>query len=165
VLRLAVLGIGAALVLSVSSPTAAREPVFRVSLQRTPCFGACPVYTVSVTGDRRVVFVGRRFVDAVGVRRARLSPRRFARLRAAVTAARVFTLRSRYDEMLVTDLPSSILTVRVGPRRKRIYRYHGDRSAPERLRLLECQIDRLARTSRWVGKPTTSYCRIEIRSD
>lgn len=134
------------------------RPAFSVSLERTACFGRCPIYTVTVYGDGRTVFVGKRFVAATGERRARLSRSRVADLRAAVTRARVFTLQDRYDEMRITDLPSIKLTFRVGPRTKRIYHYLGDRSAPERLRRLECQIDRLARTSRWVGKPTSSYC-------
>jgi hypothetical protein len=161
-MRLALVGLLAAIAATYAASSGASRPAFRVSLERTVCFGTCPIYTVSVRGDGTTAFVGRRFVAATGERRARLSRSRVADLRAAVTRARVFTLRDRYDKMLVTDLPSVKLTFRVGSRTKRIYHYLGDRSAPERLRRLECQIDRLARTSRWVGKPTSSYCATSV---
>jgi hypothetical protein len=152
------LGLVAALVLVSATAAGARTPAFSVVLARTACFGSCPIYNVSARGDGRTVFFGRRFVDALGVHRARLSRARVASLRAEVTRARVFTLRDRYDLMRVTDLPSVVLTIRVGSRTKQIHHYLGDASAPERLKRLECQIDRLAGTSRWVGRSVSSYC-------
>jgi hypothetical protein len=132
---------------------------FSVKLTRDPCFGSCPIYSVTVHGDGRVVYVGTRFVAAAGTRRARISPAAVKRLRKGVSRARVFGLASRYDRSNVSDLPAARLTVRVGPRTKRIYHYFGDMGAPKRLWTLECLIDTVARTSRWVGHTTADLCR------
>ena len=155
--RFAPLALAAALLGGLVPSSAAASP-FRVRLQRTACFGACPVYSVTVHGDGRVVFVGERFVTAKGVRRATLSKTQVQRLVKGVQQARVFQLANRYDQMSVTDLPSAILTIRVGSRTKRIYHYQGDRRAPKRLATLECLVDRTARTTRWIGRGNSLPC-------
>ena len=38
----------------------------RITMQRTPCFGTCPVYTVTVTGRGDVQFMGTQFVSKEG---------------------------------------------------------------------------------------------------
>ena len=60
--------------------------------------------------------------------------------------------------MSITDLPSAKLIVQVGPRTKRIYHYLGDMTAPEKLTRLECTVDRLLRTKRWVGPGNAYAC-------
>jgi hypothetical protein len=47
----------------------------------------------------------------------------------------------------VTDLPTTITTVRIGTRLHRIVDYYG---APEELHEIERAIDRVAGTARWV---------------
>lgn len=143
------------LVGSASSQSAASTP-FRVRLERTICYGLCPEYVVTVRADGRVVYVGRRGVLVRGVRRARLGPTAMRKLRRAVSSTDVFRLDSRYEEMSVTDLPSAKLTVQVGSRTKRIYHYLGDFTAPEKLTRLECTVDRILRTRRWVGRGNES---------
>jgi Domain of unknown function (DUF6438) len=131
----------------------------RVTLERGACFGACPIYTITLRGNGDAVYVGRRHVSVVGTRRAHLSRAAIRRLRNGVAQARVFTLRNRYDSLTVTDLPYAVVTIRVGSRTKRIYHYFGDQSAPERLETLECLVDRIARSSRWVGRDMADFCR------
>ncbi len=56
-----------ALALVAVLPAAAQEnsqPV--ITLERTACFGACPVYTLSIYADGTVVYNGERFVDVEG---------------------------------------------------------------------------------------------------
>jgi hypothetical protein len=140
------------------SRAASTSSAFQVRLERTACFGTCPIYSVTVRADGRVVFVGKRFVAATGVRRARLSKAKVSELRKAFSRARVFRLRDRYDDMTVSDLPSALLTVRLGERTKHVYHYLGDSTAPKRLGRLECLVDRIARTSRWIGRPDSVPC-------
>jgi hypothetical protein len=136
----------------------AQSTPFRVRLERTVCFGRCPEYVVTVRADRRVVYVGRRGVLVQGVRRARIGPTAMRKLRRAVSATGVFGLNSRYDQMSVTDLPSAKVTVQVGSRTKRIYHYLGDMTAPAKLTRLECTVDRILRTRRWVGEGNEYPC-------
>ena len=41
-----------------------------ITLERTTCFGVCPVYTLTIYGDGRVVYEGTRFVRTEGERTA-----------------------------------------------------------------------------------------------
>ena len=38
-----------------------------ITLERTPCFGTCPVYTLAVQGDGTVVYEGKDFVKTKGI--------------------------------------------------------------------------------------------------
>jgi hypothetical protein len=50
--------------------TPASEGPIMITLQRTVCFGFCPAYTVRITGEGEVTYIGERFVNAVGERHA-----------------------------------------------------------------------------------------------
>jgi Domain of unknown function (DUF6438) len=117
------------------------------------------MYTVTIRGDGQVQWWGSRYVAVKGSAKARVSRAAVARLRLGVANARVFRLKSRYDQGTITDLPSATVTVRVGQRIKRIYHYHGDLRAPKRLFTLECLVDRIAGSRRWVGRSTAGMCR------
>src|SRR4051812_48338248 len=44
-----------------------------ISMERTPCYGTCPVYTILVSGDGAVSFDGRTHVLKTGKATARIS--------------------------------------------------------------------------------------------
>lgn len=115
-----------------------------VGLEQTPCFGTCPVYTVSVWRDGRATYDGRAHVLHVGTREHSVSASTLLALDEAIERAHVETLATSYEQRFVTDLPTTITTVtdRHG-RTKRIRRYHGDRTAPARLVQLELDIARI----------------------
>lgn len=115
-----------------------------VGLEQTPCFGTCPVYAVSVWRDGRATYDGRAHVTQIGTREHSVSASTLLALDEAIERAQVDTLATSYEQRFVTDLPTTITTVtdRRG-RTKRIRRYHGDRTAPERLVQLERDIARI----------------------
>jgi hypothetical protein len=115
-----------------------------VGLEQTPCFGTCPVYAVSVWRDGRATYEGRAHVTQIGTREHSVSASTLLALDEAIERAQVDTLATSYEQRFVTDLPTTITTVtdRHG-RTKRIRRYHGDRTAPERLVQLERDIARI----------------------
>lgn len=78
------------------SPPPDPGPGDRIEMSRGPCFGACPVYTVTVRADGRVRFEGLEFVKVTGVREAR---------GAATDVAGLFALG---DSIGFFDLPSDI---------------------------------------------------------
>ena len=45
-----------------------------ITLQRTACFGACPVYTVSIYADGTVAYNGERFVEVEGTQTGSIDP-------------------------------------------------------------------------------------------
>jgi uncharacterized protein DUF6438 len=130
----------------------------RVSLERRPCFGTCPVYTVTLDGSGAVRFEGRKFVKDTGTSVGTVPPDRVDSLLAELEAAGYFSFADRYARgeptcpRYASDLPIIITEVRIGSRLKRIEHNRGCADAPERLSLLENRIDEVAGTERWVRK-------------
>jgi Domain of unknown function (DUF6438)/Ankyrin repeat len=128
---------------------------FVIKLERTACFGECPVYTVSIDARGNVTYEGTRFVRVVGRQTDRIQISRVAVFLENAERIGFFDLRDQYrtirnpsgTETTVTDLPTAFVTVTRGGRSKRVEDYLG---APQGLRDLEQQIDETARTRRWI---------------
>jgi len=85
-----------------------------IAYETGPCFGACPVYKVSVSPDGRGTFEGRRFTAVTGERPFRVTPAQYrafaahlAPLRPAEGAVRMSGEACR---QMATDLPSAEVT-------------------------------------------------------
>jgi hypothetical protein len=130
----------------------------RVSLERRPCFGTCPVYTVTLDGSGAVRFEGRRFVKDTGTVAGTVPPVSVDSLVAELETAGYFAFADRYVmgqpacERYATDLPTVITEVRIGPRAKRVEHDYGCAGAPARLSTLERRIDEVAGVRRWVAR-------------
>jgi hypothetical protein len=150
-----------ALAVLLSSGAVAVQPADDVviTLERTTCFGSCPAYTVTVTGDGRVEYEGRRFVHDIGRKSATISRADVARLMRAVERARYFDLEDRYTAP-ITDNPTTITTVRAAGRFKRVIDYI---VGPPALKDLEHAIDVVAGTSLWVIGANADSVRREAR--
>jgi hypothetical protein len=64
----------------------AKPAVQTIRYTTSPCFGACPVYSVTVSSDGHGVFEGVRFTAVQGRRTFRLSPRQWAAFRERLQA-------------------------------------------------------------------------------
>jgi hypothetical protein len=139
-----------ALVLTLASGAAAQDADApadaMIRLERTSCFGACPAYTVTIDANGLVTYDGEKFVRVTGRRTARISRSATAKLLASARRIQFFELQDSYTA-LVTDLPTTYVTVTVNGRTKRITDYVG---APEALTQFEREIDATANTRRWV---------------
>jgi hypothetical protein len=142
--------------ISVSARQPAAIPADTViTLERTVCFGTCPAYTVSIDAGGNVTYEGRKFVRVSGQQRARISTERVARLIETIARIGFFALEDEYAGIqnpdgtttFVTDLPTTIVTVISGGRKKRVVDYLG---APTALHDFEADIDEAANTRRWV---------------
>lgn len=121
-----------------------------ITLERGVCFGACPDYTVTIHGDGRVVFEGRRFVAKTGRHEATISRDAVRSLLAKFRRADFFTLRDDYHAQ-VTDLPSYRVTLAYDGRRKSVSDYGGGMMGmPASVTELENAIDETANTRQWV---------------
>ena len=97
----------------------------RITLERGVCFGACPDYAVTITGDGQVTYHGRRFVRVTGEQHATASHADVAHLVSMLEGARFFELRDSYRGQ-VTDLPSYRVTYERGGRIKTVTDYAGE---------------------------------------
>lgn len=130
---------------------AAGQPIpedFVIKLERTACFGACPVYIVTIDARGTVTYHGTQFVRIVGRQTDRVPVSRVAALVETVDRIRFFELDDKYRQ-LITDLPTTFVTVTRDGRSKVIEDYFG---APTPLKDFERQIDDIARTARWIGE-------------
>jgi (2Fe-2S) ferredoxin len=132
-------------------PAAAQEAQVALTLERTACFGACPVYTVTVYTDGTVVYNGERFVDVEGEQTTTIDPETVEQLVAGFEAAGYFEWDDEYTEMFITDLPTVITSITRDGETKQITRYAGDDSAPLALPYLETWLDLAVNTSQWTG--------------
>ena len=134
----------------------AQEGPVEITLQRTVCYGFCPDYTVSITGDGQVRYEGRAFVDAVGVRTATIPREHVAQLLQRFDAIGFDNLRDEYRGTM-TDLPTTTITLVRAGRRKVLVDYGGTSvGMPREVRDLQREIDRVANTAQWVlrnGEP------------
>jgi hypothetical protein len=127
-----------------------------IALERTACFGTCPVYAVTIDAHGNVVYNGTRFVAVTGRRTARVPVARVAEILERAEQIRFFDLDDQYREIrhpdgtmsTVTDLPTTFVTIKRAGRSKRVEDYYG---APKALGDLERLIDDLAQTRQWVS--------------
>lgn len=135
-----------------------------IELERSPCYGSCPNYSVAIEGNGRVTFVGRDYVSEVGRRETQISANAVRNLLRAFDDARFFELEDRYWQP-VTCLSLETITLYVGERSKRVQNYGlrrrfdlqgrelKDWQAQESLFALADAIDAAARTELWIKAP------------
>jgi hypothetical protein len=90
------------------------EAVFH--LRRTPCFGVCEVYSLSIWADGQVRYEGAQNVGKIGTFRASLSPMKVEELIARANEIGFWEMRSEYPsgDFRIADLPTATTTMRVG---------------------------------------------------
>lgn len=125
------------------------------TLERTGCYGECPVYRLTVNSDGSVVYVGTRWVKVLGRQVYKISEAQMAELQAAFERAAFHQLRD-YDKVESTDDDWALISHRRGSGFKRVRHYHGDNSAPPALGALEDEFDRIVDSGRLVGVPSAT---------
>ena len=142
----------------VPTPEAASSTTTRVTLERGPCFGTCPVYRVSLDGQGRVDFVGTRFVRREGADSSRVAPEQVGRLVDSLDAAGYYALADQYVSdspacgRYATDAPTVTTSVQSNGRTKTVRHDHGCAGAPAALTGMEGLIDSVAGTARWTAR-------------
>jgi Domain of unknown function (DUF6438) len=110
-----------------------------MALERTACFGECPIYRVEVRGDGSVVYEGKQYVALAGRHEATIPIDQVISLVNAFLKARFFDALADYDDIVVaslepdhslglytghmSDAPSTILEFELGERSKRVRLY------------------------------------------
>jgi hypothetical protein len=129
-----------------------------ISLERTPCFGGCPVYRVSVTADGVVSYEGVAGVRHQGPASKRIPPGQVSALMSELERAGYFSFAPRFTPAdpacgrYATDSPSAITSVTAGTRSHRIEHDYGCGSAPGALVVLERRIDEVLGSAEWTGR-------------
>ena len=131
-----------------------------VKLQRTACFGRCPVYTVEIAHDGKITWHGDKNVMTAGEAHADVPPGDLRQIARAVDAARFFDLDESGqfpspDSSFVkfcTDTSHAIVTVTRAHETHVVDDAHCGSDDNRRLIELEQLIDKVAGTRDWIGR-------------
>jgi acetamidase/formamidase len=130
----------------------------QITLERTACFGSCPIYEVTISSDGTVVFDGRQYTGTKGIVRGQISSADFRRLVSEFEKIDYFSLPNRFAPgtpvcpRVVTDMPSADTSIRLGGKFKSVAHYYGcgDAGSLAQLTSLERRIDEVAGTEKWI---------------
>lgn len=132
-----------------------------MTLKRTTCYGPCPAYTVSVSGDGTVRYEGVSNVKIPGKHLAHIPKESAVALLGKFRAANFLSALPRYTTA-VTDNSTQVLTLRVGTATKQVVDYVGLQAGlPLVVEALEDQVDEVAGTARWVKGDATTVASLE----
>jgi len=106
-----------------------------ICLQRTACFGTCPIYKIEIYTDGSGTYTGTRFVKNIGSSKFQLAKSDVNKILEFANKIGFSRLKDEYSEP-ITDLPTTYITIKD----KKIKDYTG---APKELRNLEKLIDQL----------------------
>ena len=120
-----------------------------VSLNRTGCFGKCPIYQVTVYASGRVEYAGKGHVCELGPRTALIDSRLAAKLISDLKTAGYFEIDWKPGP-LRTDFPTILTRLSTAGNTRTISDDHGDEGVPRVLRRFEDTIDEVAGTDRWL---------------
>jgi len=124
------------------------DPLF-FSLERTPCFGKCPAYVITVDKEGKASYTGRTFADRPGTWKAQVDRATLEALLDRANAIGFFGLEDRYDGP-VTDLPSTIVRIQAdGKDKKVVARY----KTPEAFKAYAAFADSLLDKADWEKQP------------
>jgi hypothetical protein len=127
-----------------------------ITLERTACFGRCPVYSLTIFGNGRVEYYGEEYVEITGTQTAQITQDEVRELVDVFYRIKYFNLHDEYRFefsihgvwISVTDQPTEITSITINGFRKQVLDYY---AAPEKLKDLEDKIDEIAGTERWIG--------------
>jgi Domain of unknown function (DUF6438) len=130
----------------------------QITLERTACFGPCPMYSVTVTSDGKVKFEGRQFTKVTGKASGKITKQAFRGLVAEFKKIDYFSLPDQYSPgtpqcpQMITDHPSANTSLRLNGKTKTVAHYHGcgESGKLPQLTALENKIDLVAKTQTWI---------------
>ena len=129
-----------------------------ITLQRTECFGTCPVYKLTIFADGTVLYEGSKYVKKKGKAKSRISRAKLEDLIEEFDNIYYFNLNDAYIPgskgcpQSATDMPSAITSLMRRGRTKTVNHYHGCRGLDtlELLTQLEDKIDEAVNVVRWI---------------
>jgi len=142
-------------VLSLAAAKANESDITKIALERTPCFGACPVYKLTIHRSGQIEYEGKDHVRQKGSRSGTISTEDFEKLLRKINEINFFNLNERYDGknpdgsgVTITDQPTRKTSVTRGNRTKTVENYF---RGPKGLKELEDLIDELTKSAEWIG--------------
>jgi len=137
-----------------------------VFLERWECFGSCPAYSLSISGDGTVSYFGMAYVNVKGQASKQVSVDDVQALVDEMLAADYFNLSVSEDcpAGMLSDAPGATTSLTFHGQAHAVEHYHGDLCAPASLRRLEDAIDNFADISAWIecDTPGGACCELDV---
>ena len=113
------------------------EPTPLITMKRTPCYGECPQYMISIYESGVVIYNGVRFVPRTGCFQSNISTKNINYIKLILDEIQFFDLEEEYISN-ITDIPSIITEVFENGKRHKVV----DRlNAPKKLKNLYTELD------------------------
>lgn len=81
-----------------------------LSMRKTPCFGDCPTYNISISKEGKVTFNGKKHTLVTGKHEFQLSEEQLNTLKEKIAKKKFSSFKSKYDNPKVSDLPSTYIS-------------------------------------------------------
>jgi hypothetical protein len=133
------------------STSAVDSSVFNIVLERGPCFGSCPVYTLTIDNNGNVSLKEKDQPEQT----YKVDKATAKQIYTEIQSVNFFKLNDKYEDTSVTDLPSTKITVQTPTQTKSVYMYGLAETVPPELTLLATRIDTLARTNLYLKSGVT----------
>lgn len=116
-----------------------------ITIERGACYGACPIYSVQIAGDGKVVYKGVENVKLKGEKQFEIPREKVQELIKAFENVNYFSLKDKYETdergMRLPDLPPVTTSITLKGKSKKVVNQYG---APKELRELEKKIEEAA---------------------
>jgi hypothetical protein len=126
-------------------------PITEIALERSACYGDCPIYSVELHADGTVDYIGVAHVERSGRHRGTIPESWFRSLAELALDIGYFELESSYS-CQVTDSPTVYSSATRNGRRKIIRHYAPGMTGPARLRAFEEAVDHFVDYVTWDEK-------------
>ena len=129
-----------------------------IKLQRTMCFGTCPVYSVTVDKEGNVNYYGEAFVYKAGEHQWRISKKKLEQLNNLIVDFEFKSFEYEPGKEVITDQPSCITTVKYPDGEiKEIDHYYGHIMIDDSLTAFEKKTERKIGTKKYVNPKLYIY--------
>ena len=129
----------------VAPATAVTQDSLFVYLERTPCYGQCPMYKFKIYNSGYALYEGKRFVEKIGLYETRLSAAVLNEIKTKVNDINYFGFRDQYPKT-ASDFPSVKTAIIIDGKRKEIMNGTG---APSALKEFEKYLDSVKDSAEW----------------
>lgn len=103
-----------------------RAAVKMISIEKTACYGTCPIYKAAIWSDQRLVWEGERFVELVGYEEYIVPQKLIADIMDYSEVVGFSSFDTLYDTDF-TDLPTTtVMILANGSGRKKTVKLHGE---------------------------------------
>lgn len=124
-----------------------KHGIKKVMMERTACYGSCPVYSVSITINGDVEYVGVKHVPFIGTRKGKIESWYVHQLFQFISDSNYFAYQSRFSRPITDNAFVYSQVVKVDGSSKIIQNYAN--SAPTVIWAIEELIDATGMKARW----------------